>query len=81
MVLAAQFVYGLHQDCGVFGVHVRRDPVSQVENVAVAPTECRQDFGDLVANDLGRCIQHGRVQVALQGNPVTDTAARGGQVC
>ncbi len=75
MILTRQFVYGIDQDFGVFGVGVLVDAVAEVEYMAAAVSVVSKDARDFGADRL-RCAEEGkRVEVALQGNLFADATA------
>ena len=65
---------------GVLGRDLRVDTVTEIEHMAVATTIALQHLAHLVANLVGWAVQHARIHVALQRDPVANTRPRIGQI-
>ena len=76
MVAAAEAVHGLHQRKDVIGIGVLRDAVAEVENVARAGAVVGEHSADFALDAGRRREQHRRIQIALQGDPISDARAR-----
>ena len=73
-------MHGINQYAGMFGIDIRVDAMTQVEHVTRAMSEGFQYTGDTFADHVRRRVQYGRVEVALQGNALTNALARHGEV-
>ena len=75
VILTGQFVYGIDQNFGVFGVGVLVDAVAEVEYMAAAVAVVGKNACDFGADRFGRAEEGKRVEVALQGDLFADATA------
>src|SRR5262245_2948789 len=80
MVLRRQFVHRLYHGARVLRIDFGMNAVAQVEHVAMAVTVARQYARDLFADSLRRCVEHARIEVALQRHLVLHGAPRVAEV-
>src|SRR5689334_8258467 len=66
MISVAELVNGVDQCGDVVWIDVRRDPVSEVENVAAAAAVALQNSTHLRAHAIRSSVQRGGIEVALQ---------------
>src|SRR5690348_17261570 len=71
--LHARAVHHLHQHAHVLRVHLRRDAVAEVEDMAGMRAEVVEHAAGLAADHLGGGEQRRRIQVALQRDTIADT--------
>ena len=72
-------MHGIDQHADMGGIDVRGDAMAEVEHVSGAVTEAGQRLPNGLADRLGSCRKGGRIQIALQGDPMTHARTCFGQ--
>ena len=75
MVRGAQFVYRFDHDGDMVGIDQEMDTMPQVENMAAASAEIRQQGCHFLPDPGDRGIQHTGIEIALQCDLLTDPPA------
>ena len=80
MIGHAELVHGVHEHPHVLRIGVGLDAVAEVEDMAGAGAEARQQRAHLGPDALGGGVERQRVEVALWCDPVAHAAPRGPEV-
>ena len=65
-------MYRFAESSYVFRVNARGNAMAEIEHMAITAAEVAKNTGDGLFDLCRFCVEHGWIEIALQGNPVTN---------